>query len=130
MDLDAIYVFLLEAQASPIVQERVAASQPDSLPVTSPGDVPTFADNVGPILTARCGTCHGTAGGWSAADLESVMTTGTNAPVVVPGDPENSLLAQKLLGVQESGALMPPSGTLPDAEIRTIIDWITAGADQ
>ena len=69
-------------------------------------------------------------GGWSAADLESVMTTGTNAPVVVPGDPENSLLAQKLLGVQESGALMPPSGTLPDAEIRTIIDWITAGADQ
>lgn len=127
-DLDAIYVFLLEAQTSPIVQERIAATQPDSLPVTSGDEIPTFADNIGPILTARCEVCHGSAGGWSAADYDSVMTTGTNSPVVIPGDPENSLLAQKILGVQTTGALMPPSGTLPDAEIRTIIDWITAGA--
>ena len=128
MDLDTIFVFLLEAQKSPIVQERIAATQPDSLPVTSGAEIPTFADNVGPILTARCGVCHGSAGEWSATGYDSVMTTGTNSPVVIPGDPENSLLAQKILGVQTNGALMPPSGTLPDAEIRTIIDWITAGA--
>ncbi len=127
-ELDALHVFLLEAQTSPIVQERFAATQPDSLPVTTGDEIPTFADNVGPILTARCAACHGSAGGWSAADYDSVMTTGTNSPVVVPGDPENSLLAQKILGVQTTGALMPPSGTLPDAEIRTIIDWISAGA--
>jgi mono/diheme cytochrome c family protein len=128
MELDSIFVFLLEARASPIVRERSDTVDASDLPVTSGDEVPTFVDNVGPILAARCGTCHGSAGGWSADDYDSVMTSGTNAPVVVPGDPENSLLAQKILGVQVTGAPMPPSGTLPDAEVRTIVDWITAGA--
>lgn len=56
------------------------------------------------------------------------MTSGDHAPVVIPGDATNSLLAQKLLGTQQIGILMPPSGKLPDAEIQTIIDWINAGA--
>ena len=130
MELDAIFTFLLEARASPIVRERSDALVATDLPVTSGGEIPTFTDNVGPILAARCGTCHGSAGGWSAADYESVMNSGTNSPVIVPGDPENSLLAQKLLGVQQTGAIMPPSGALPDAEVSTIIDWIAAGADE
>jgi mono/diheme cytochrome c family protein len=130
LELDAIFVFLLEARASPIVQERIGAVDSATLPVTSGDEVPTFEANVGPILAARCEACHGSAGEWSAADYQSVMTTGTNAPVVIPGDPENSLLVQKVLGVQESGSPMPPSGTLPDAEIHTIIDWISAGAEE
>jgi hypothetical protein len=47
---------------------------------------------------------------------------------VIPGDVENSLLAQKLLGRQTTGAIMPPAGKLPDAEILVILDWIAAGA--
>jgi hypothetical protein len=47
---------------------------------------------------------------------------------VVPGDSEGSLLAQKLLGTQSEGSLMPPGGKLPDEEIQTIIDWIASGA--
>jgi hypothetical protein len=72
--------------------------------------------------------CHGVAGGWDASGYDAVMTTGDNAPVVVPGDAEGSLLAHKLLGTQEQGAIMPPSGALSGAQIQVILDWIAAGA--
>ena len=72
--------------------------------------------------------CHGAMGGWDGSSYQAVMTTGNNAPVVIAGDPENSLLAQKLLGTHSEGAIMPPAGKLPDAEIQVILDWIAAGA--
>ncbi len=56
------------------------------------------------------------------------MTSGDNAPVVIPGDPENSLLAQKMLGTHEEGAIMPPAGKLSDDEIQLVLDWIADGA--
>ncbi len=56
-----------------------------------------------PIFDAKCAICHGNLGGWDASTYETVMTSGNNAPVVIPGDPENSLLAQKLFGTQEQG---------------------------
>ncbi|MEJ2413636.1 MAG: hypothetical protein P8Y34_11705 [Anaerolineales bacterium] len=48
--------------------------------------------------------------------------------MVIPGDPDNSLLAQKLLDNQEIGGVMPPGGKLPDPIIQLILDWIAAGA--
>jgi hypothetical protein len=56
------------------------------------------------------------------------MTSGDNAPVIVPGDVVGSLLAQKLQGTQETGGVMPPGGKLPQSELQTILDWIAAGA--
>jgi hypothetical protein len=72
--------------------------------------------------------CHGSLGGWDASSYQTVTTTGDNAPVVIPGDVENSLLAQKLLGTQTEGGIMPPAGKLPEAEIQAILSWIAAGA--
>jgi mono/diheme cytochrome c family protein len=89
---------------------------------------PSFGSDVLPILAKECVLCHGVAGGWDASGYEAVMTTGNNAPVVVPGDPESSLLAHKLLDTQEQGAVMPPSGALSNAQIQIILDWISAGA--
>jgi hypothetical protein len=56
------------------------------------------------------------------------MTTGDNAPVIIAGDAENSLLVQKMLGTATFGTIMPPAGKLPDAVIQIILDWINAGA--
>lgn len=91
---------------------------------------PLFAADVMPILKAKCSVCHGALGGWDASSYEKVMKTGDHAPVVIPGDATGSLLAQKLQGTQTSGMIMPPSGKLPDAEIKVILDWITAGAPE
>jgi hypothetical protein len=74
--------------------------------------------------------CHGQLGGWDAKDYATVMNSGNHAPVVIPGDPDNSLLAQKLLGTQKEGTLMPPNGSLPQDEVQVILDWIKAGAPE
>jgi mono/diheme cytochrome c family protein len=82
-----------------------------------------------PIFQAECALCHGVLGGWDASSYESVTQSGDHAPVVIPGDAEGSLLAQKMLGTHEEGAIMPPSGRLSDSQIQIILDWIAAGAE-
>jgi hypothetical protein len=67
-------------------------------------------------------------GGWDGTTYTEVMTSGNNAPSVIPSDIENSLLAQKLLNEQTIGDLMPPGGALPEEEIQIILDWISSGA--
>ncbi|HDH26999.1 MAG TPA: hypothetical protein ENH00_12530, partial [Actinobacteria bacterium] len=79
---------------------------------------------------ANCSMCHGTLGGWDASGYQSAMTSGDNAPVIVPGDPNGSILLQKLLGTQEFGGPMPPSGGFSDADIQMIEDWISNGAPE
>jgi hypothetical protein len=56
------------------------------------------------------------------------MTTGDHAPVIIPGDIANSLLAQKIQGLPAGGGIMPPGGKLPDETIQIILDWIAQGA--
>jgi hypothetical protein len=56
------------------------------------------------------------------------MTSGSHAPVVIPGDSQGSLLAQKILGTQTEGGIMPPSGRMADDLVQMILDWIAAGA--
>lgn len=89
----------------------------------------TFSGQVLPILQAKCQGCHNPDtkfGGWDASSYESVMTSGENAPVVIAGDVQKSLLAQLLQGT--NGKIMPPFGALPQEEIQTILDWIAVGA--
>jgi len=87
-------------------------------------------DDVAQILRAKCVVCDGAAGGWDASTYDSVMHSGDNAPVIVPGDPDGSLLVQKLLGTQTEGGPMPPGPSLSEADIATILAWIMAGATQ
>jgi mono/diheme cytochrome c family protein len=92
------------------------------------GEIPSFAGDVLPIFAEKCAMCHGAAGGWSAATYDDVMTTGNHAPVVIQGDPTASLLAQKILGTQSAGGIMPPGGLMPDAAVQIVLNWIAAGA--
>ena len=81
-----------------------------------------------PIFKDKCAVCHGSMGGWDSSSYEKVMTSGDNAPVIIPGDADGSLLVQKLLDQQTEGMMMPPSEKLSDVDIQAIIDWINAGA--
>lgn len=88
-----------------------------------------FSEQVLPILTAKCQVCHNSStklGGWDASSHDSVVTSGDNAPVVIPGDTQNSLLARLIQGI--GGPTMPPGGSLSQEEIQLILDWIAAGA--
>jgi mono/diheme cytochrome c family protein len=97
----------------------------------APGAAPSFASRVMPVLTDNCSVCHSDsakAGGWSAATYEAVIGSGDNGPAVKPGDAQASLLAQKMLGTQTDGGIMPPGGLLPQETLQIIIDWINGGA--
>lgn len=73
----------------------------------------------------------GDAGGGDAGEGDAGGSGGSEAPLlVIPGDPEGSLLYQKLTGTQDCGDPMP-SGRQPDpAQVQLVHDWIEAGAKQ
>jgi mono/diheme cytochrome c family protein len=97
----------------------------------TPSAPPSFAQQIAPLLEDRCSYCHNEEtilGGWDASTYDTMMTTGTHSPVVVPGDARGSLLAQKVFGTQLEGDVMPPGGLMPEDEILLILDWIAGGA--
>jgi cytochrome c len=95
-----------------------------------------YTAQVLPILQKNCYTCHAGAthrGGLAIDTHDALMKGGNDGPVVVPGDPDKSLLIQ-LVGPHGMLAGMPvtmPPGTrtkLTDAEIATLTQWVKAGA--
>jgi mono/diheme cytochrome c family protein len=113
------FIRTLETQPQETPAETAAVEEP----VT-----PSFSADILPLLDTECSMCHGASGGWDASTYDSVINSGNNAPVVVPGDVDASLLAHKILGTQEEGNIMPPSGKMPDDQVQLILDWIAAGA--
>jgi mono/diheme cytochrome c family protein len=100
----------------------------------------SFAQNVQPIFSAHCTSCHSgsfppqglnLSAGNAFANLVGVASM-EQAEVdrVVPGDPDASYLFRKITGaVGISGQQMPlSSAPLSDAEIHTIEAWIEQGA--
>jgi nitrate/TMAO reductase-like tetraheme cytochrome c subunit/mono/diheme cytochrome c family protein len=88
------------------------------------GGALTYDDTIGPLLQARCGSCHGQNGlqGLNLTNYDDALRGGINGPVIIPGDSENSLLVQK-----QSGDL-PHFGQLTPEELDLVIQWIQAGA--
>ncbi len=100
---------------------------PTLVPTNTPEPVaedPTWENSVGLLLSDRCSSCHGTLAKLSGLDLssyEEAMKGGDSGVVIVPGDPENSLL----IAVQEAGG---HPGQLAPQEIDVLSQWIKAGA--
>ena len=100
---------------------------------------PTLASIQDNVFTPICTGCHAGAGapqglqltaGNSAANLINVQSPQDPSLVrVIPGDPDHSLLIQKLEGTQTVGARMPRGGPFLDqSTINVIRQWITNGA--
>lgn len=82
------------------------------------------------IFDSSCMPCHSAQkhrSGLSLADYNGLMKGGDHGPAVVAGKPDQSLLIQYLTGKKKPRMPMnaPP---LSDAQMKTISDWITAGA--
>jgi len=74
------------------------------------------------IIGSSCVSCH------SNFPVNNEQAWAQNGGVisgltfVIPGDPTNSLLWQRLHGI--GGTIMPPSGQLPQTQLDTISNWI------
>jgi len=78
-------------------------------------------------LERRCLACHNVENPTAKLNLSTrtgALTGGLRGPALVPGNPSDSLLYQRVASGE-----MPPGGRLPEEEATLIRDWIDGGAD-
>jgi hypothetical protein len=95
--------------------------------VAPPPDTgPDFDRVIAPLLARRCLDCHAGPSVKGKLDLASRRTTfagGKSGPALVPGNPDQSYLWERVRDEQ-----MPPKKPLPEAEKALLRAWITGGA--
>ena len=107
-------------------------SVPEGAKKVDPSAVATVAwDKVAPIFQTNCAGCHNSNNPRSGLDLSSyagAMAGGRGGSEITAGDPDGSRLTAFLKGAGKP--LMPPRGSLSDADLATIASWIKAGAKE
>jgi len=101
----------------------VQATVPDSV----------YAQHIQPILDSNCVSCHGegkTEGKLRLDSYEMLMQGGKDGRVVVPGNPEKSILLERVTLPSGDKHAMPAEGKPPltPQEIPLIRAWIQQGA--
>jgi hypothetical protein len=89
-----------------------------------------FELKVRPVLAGTCVKCHGekkASGGLRLDSREAMLAGGDDGPVVMPGDPQGSLLVQAVRHADEA-LKMPPSKPLPREAQDDLAAWVAAGA--
>jgi cytochrome b subunit of formate dehydrogenase len=83
---------------------------------------PIWNFNISSVFQAKCADCHSTDGiaGLDLTTYAGVMQGSNDGPVIIPGDPDHSLLVIK------QSAKHP--GQLSEFELKIVKDWIKAGA--
>lgn len=104
------------------------------------GDGPvTFSGTIQPIFNARCTDHHGPGGsgglnlreGASYDNLVGFVSPNYSAPRVAKGDPDASVLYNKVAGTEVFGQQMPAGQTpLTAPQIEAIRTWIADGAER
>ena len=105
----------------------------DAEEVDSPG-IAFFELKIRPALIEHCYECHSA----QAKKLKSNLFLDSRAgwqkggdggqPVIIPGDPENSLLIRTIRHLEEDLEMPPKKPKLPDAVIADFITWVKRGA--
>lgn len=94
---------------------------------TAPAPGLKFAEEIQPIFTQNCGTCHGAEepkAGYVAVHHAGLLGNGKDEkPNIVPGQPDSSLTWTLM-----RDGKMPPSGKLADDKLEVVQRWIADGA--
>jgi hypothetical protein len=103
-------------------------------PAQRPDSTEFFESKIRPLFAAKCQECHGPKQQLGQLDLSrpeglqrntSAITPATE-PVLVPGDPNASLLIRAVR--YQSDIKMPPTGRLSESEIADLTRWVELGA--
>lgn len=98
---------------------------------TDASKIEFFEKKIRPILADHCYQCHSAdtkpAGGLRVDDRNGLLLGGDAGAAVVAGDPENSLLLERIL-TENAKRKMPKEGELlTEAEIADLKQWIKDG---
>jgi mono/diheme cytochrome c family protein len=105
--------FALLAPPRPAVGEETKPTDPKV----------SFAKDIQPLLTDKCGRCHGSKKPKKGIDVTSYDTT---MKIVKAGKPDDSRLLKSLTA--NGARQMPPKSPLADEQIAKVKAWIAAGA--
>ena len=104
-----------------------------------PDSVPTgridFVRDVKPLLEDQCLECHNhvDAGNFAGLNLETrnmALQSGRRAPVIIPGDPGNSLFIQVLkLNPNHSTSMPAAQEKVEGVRLAILEKWIAEGAE-
>ena len=91
-----------------------------------------FESRIRPLLIDHCYDCHrqeaSEIGGSLLLDSRAgIIQGGETDSLIVPGDPENSLL-MRAVSYKEADLQMPPAGKLTDEQIADLAEWIRMNA--
>jgi mono/diheme cytochrome c family protein len=110
------------------LSESVQAQAPTLPPAA--GHTVDFAQEIHPLLEARCASCHadGSAkGGFSIDSRDSLLKGSESGPVVVEGKSAESRLVSIVAGL-DPDVVMPPKGArLNETEVGLLRAWIDQG---
>ena len=116
----AVGVLLLAGFISPVLADETSKPTPEQLQF--------FETKVRPILVANCQKCHSgkePKGDLSLDSRGGLIAGGESGDVVVPGQPQKSLLVE---AINRTSIEMPPDKKLADADIATLTEWVKLGA--
>src|SRR5262245_42111414 len=94
--------------------------------LASAEEVGTLFQQVRPVLTGKCLSCHGPdkkTGGLDLSRREQGLAGGDTGPALVPGKATESLVYRKLAAGE-----MPPANALSPEQLQAFARWIDAGA--
>jgi mono/diheme cytochrome c family protein len=122
----------LNVHESDLIRLWIAAGTPSE----KPAEKVITQHDVLPIMFLRCTACHGARlkqGGVDLRTPSAMRRGGKNGPVFLPGDPDDSLMIQRI----ESEACPPRDQLLkffvkrpPTSEVKRLREWIAAGAPE
>jgi hypothetical protein len=104
------------------------------IPTVLPADQVDYLTQIKPLLTEKCYSCHGALTQESDLRLETrtlMLEGGDSGAVIVPGNPAESILLERI-GEADEDLRMPPAeegSPLQPDQIALIRDWIEQGAD-
>lgn len=97
----------------------------------APDRVEFFEKKVRPVLVNRCYGCHSAetkpAGGLRVDDRHGLLRGGASGPAVVPGNPADSILIQRIRHTDPQRRMPKEGGPVTDAELADLTAWIQAG---
>jgi mono/diheme cytochrome c family protein len=98
----------------------------------TPQQVEFFEKKIRPIFVNNCYACHSAdtkpAGGLRVDDYNGIRRGGNSGPAVVPGDPEKSVLIQRVRHPDPKRRMPKEGGPLTPAQIDDLAAWIRDGA--
>jgi len=106
-----------------------AGSVDGSAGVNVTGTTISYSTDLLPVFQNICGVCHGSSGGLNLTSYNSLMAgNSNNGPVVTPGNPDGSIIIQKLSSNPPFGDQMPRAGSVTQSWLNKLWVWIRQGA--